>query len=64
MSYQETYPAACESGVTCKVCTEEVAVITFEEDGTKTGVCRCRWTSWLFYEDGKVVRSTPRAFEA
>ncbi len=57
-SYGETRPAPVESNITCKVCKQQVARITFLTDGGEIGVCACSWTSWLFQPDNKVYRST------
>ena len=71
LTYRESRPAACESGVTCRKCGEDVVVITFSPSGD-VGVCACPWTSWWFDRLGygqfavgteKILRSTPLGYE-
>ncbi len=72
VAYAETHPAACATGVTCRVCGEEVVRMTFTESGD-FGSCACSWTLWRFERAadpndmragmGRVWRSTPRGFD-
>lgn len=61
--YKTAAPAACESGVKCETCEEDVVEYIFHPDRTAAGVCACPWTAWTFQANGLVYRSTPRGYE-